>query len=164
MTHFALRWSIGFLIVAAGILATAYANKPTTQLAELSWISGCWIYETEKVRSEECWMEPAGTLILGLHRDVRSGGKTFFEYLRIELTDSAIVYFATPRGKETTGFPLKESTRNRVVFENPTHDFPQRIIYHLRDDGTMLASIEGMQAGELRTEEWVWRRGSITSR
>lgn len=109
-------------------------------------------------------MEPAGTLILGLHRDVRPNGKTFFEYLRIEQTDSAIVYFATPRGKETTGFALKEMSRNRVVFEDPTHDFPQRVIYHLRDDGTMLASIEGMQEGKLRTEEWLWRKGSITSK
>ena len=109
-------------------------------------------------------MDPAGTLILGLHRDVRPDGKTFFEYLRSEQTDSAIVYFATPRGKETTGFPLKESTKNRAVFENLSHDFPQRVIYHLRDDGTLLASIEGMQNGELRTEEWLWHRGSITSK
>jgi hypothetical protein len=51
-----------------------------------------------------------------------------------------------------------------VVFENPAHDFPQRVIYHLKDDGTMVASIEGLQDGQLRTEEWVWRKGSITSK
>jgi hypothetical protein len=160
-----MRLRILLMAVISWLLAgDATANKPGTALAELGWISGCWIHETEKVRSEECWMDPAGTLILGLHRDVRPGGKSFFEYLRIEQTDSAIVYFATPRGKETTGFPLKESTKNRVVFENLTHDFPQRVIYHLRDDGTMLASIEGLQDGELRTEEWLWHRGSITSK
>lgn len=160
---------LGGIAVIALILGLSLAKgtgaeeaKPT--LADLAWISGCWQIETEKVRSEECWMEPAGTLILGLHRDVRSNGKTFFEYLRIEQTDSAIVYFATPRGKETTGFPLKETSKNKVVFENPDHDFPQRVIYHLRDDGTMVASIEGLQDGQMRTEEWVWRKGSISSK
>lgn len=163
ITRFAAA-ALTLLVVTLGFFASGFANKPTTALAELGWISGCWIHESEGVRSEECWMDPAGTLILGLHRDVRPGGKTFFEYLRIEQTDSAIVYFATPRGKETTGFPLKESAKNRVVFENPTHDFPQRVIYHLRDDGTMVASIEGMHDGELRTEEWLWHRGAITAK
>jgi len=164
-----MKLILGGISCIALVLGLSLANGPSAEetkptLADLAWISGCWLLETEKVRSEECWMEPAGTLILGLHRDVRPNGKTFFEYLRIEQTDSAIVYFATPRGRETTAFSLKETTKNRVVFENPAHDFPQRVIYHLRDYGTMIASIEGMQDGQLRTEEWVWRKGSITSK
>ena len=34
-----------------------------------------------------------------------------------------------------------------VVFENPQHDFPQRIIYRLEKDGSLLARIEGVNQG-----------------
>ena len=32
----------------------------------------------------------------------------------------------------------------KVVFENPEHDFPQRIIYQLDDDGNLAGRIEGL--------------------
>ncbi|MND00816.1 hypothetical protein D3C83_195580 [compost metagenome] len=36
----------------------------------------------------------------------------------------------------------------RIVFENPTHDFPQRVIYQGRDDDGLLGRIEGESGGE----------------
>ena len=36
---------------------------------------------------------------------------------------------ATPSGQERTVFPATEVTDARAVFENPEHDFPQRITY-----------------------------------
>lgn len=164
MSCITTRVAVLGLVLTVGTASPVNAADSTATLADLSWLAGCWIHESKGVRSEECWMEPAGTLMPGLHRDVRPNGKTFFEYLRIEKTDSAIVYFATPSGKETTLFPLLKSTKNHVVFENPMHDFPQRIIYELRADGTLRAAIEGLQDGEMRSEEWVWHKGSITSK
>ena len=43
----------------------------------------------------------------------------------------------------------------RVVFENPTHDFPQRIIYW-KDGADLRARIEGTQNGKEGSQEWRW--------
>ena len=46
----------------------------------------------------------------------------------------------------------------RVVFENPEHDFPQRILYWLDDDDMLHARIEGTEGGETHSMEWRYRR------
>ena len=46
------------------------------------------------------------------------------------------------------------------MFENPDHDFPRTISYHL-DDGNLRVRIEGEEGGEGRTEEWTWRPSSL---
>ena len=81
-----------------------------------------------------------------------------FEYLRIQRTPSGIVYLASPAGRDPTPFPLTTLEDRRVVFENPDHDFPQRITYWLDETGALHARVEGDVNGDTRTDEWVWQR------
>lgn len=46
-----------------------------------------------------------------------------------------------------TAFRLIKFSASEVVFENPTHDFPQRIIYRL-DKANLFARIEGTNNGK----------------
>jgi Domain of unknown function (DUF6265) len=98
-------------------------------------MAGTWTGVQEKVEMEEHWLPPKGNTMLGLHRDVASGKTVMFEFLRIEWTPEGITYWASPRGRAATPFRLKEARDKYVVFENPEHDFPQRIIYWLEKDG-----------------------------
>ncbi len=91
--------------------------------------------------------------MLGVNRTVRSDGKTAFEFMRIARTDQGISLFASPGGKSATEFPLKRLTKDRVVFENPDHDFPQRIIYH-RNGDQLSGRIEGTIDGQEKSTEW----------
>ena len=96
-----------------------------------------------------------GGLMLGVHRDVAGGKAVHFEFLRIESTPGGIVYLASPQGKPATPFKMVESAKERVVFENPDHEYPRRILYWLAD-GKMHARIEGTPRGKAKSEEWVW--------
>lgn len=59
-------------------------------------------------------------------------------------TDSGFYFVAAPsQNPEPTLFKLISSDSMRFVFENPTHDFPQRVIYHLVAQDTLQARIEG---------------------
>lgn len=107
---------------------------------------------------EELWTAPKGGTMLALHRDVKEGRTVSFEYLRIESGPEGLVYQASPRGRPATPFRLKEAAAKRVVFENPEHDFPQRILYWLTEDGALHARIEGTLKGKPQSEEWSWRR------
>lgn len=102
-------------------------------------------------------MAPDGGLLLGLHRDVRASGRTFFEFLRIEESDSGLVYVAQPLGRPPVRFPLLTIGESEVVFENAAHDFPQRIIY-TREDNVLRARVEGTIDGTGRVESWEWVR------
>ena len=125
------------------------------QLGDCAFLTGVWVSQGQDVMQEEHWMSPAGGIMVGMHRDVRPNGSSFFEFLHIEQRADGIYYLASPRGKAPIAFKLIEKGSDRVVFENPNHDFPQKIIYVLRE-GKLVARIEGLQDGELSAMEWQW--------
>ena len=114
------------------------------------WMTGSW----KANGSEEHWTSADGDVMLGMSREVRDG-KTSFEFLRIEKKDGTLVYQAMPFGHPPTPFPLKSMTSTRAVFENPSHDFPQRIIYW-RDGARLCARIEETVHGKEDGDEWCW--------
>lgn len=133
--------------IVAVVLALACSGavtpaSPSPTVDQLNWMAGSW----------------SGGMMLGLHRDLLPDGDVFFEYLRIETTPEGIVYVASPRGGKSTNFRLLESKGRRVVFHNPGHDFPQRVIYELRDAGRLCARIEGEREGREAATEWCWTR------
>lgn len=150
----------------APLLLTLLATAPpapghAASLGDLAWMSGSWIGEQNGVRAEEHWTRPEGGVMLAVHRDVRDGRATSFEFLRIVERGDSLVCVALPRGRNETPFPLKELGGRRVVFENPGHDFPQRILYRQTRPNDLRARTEGTIEGRLESEEWVWRRGKL---
>ena len=155
-----VRWIIVVACVAvSGAFASSGARQERTGVASLEWLAGMWSGMDGGTKVEEVWMRPSAGVMLGVHRDVDSAGFVWFEYLRIETRGGTAVYAAMPGGRPAVLFPVKEITRNHVVFENVENDFPQRIIYHLNDDGSLLARIEGMEAGIVKSKEWIWKKG-----
>lgn len=134
------------------------AQGPARGVEDLAWMQGAWSGEKDGVAMEEMWTAPRGGALLGLHRDVKGGRLVSYEFLRIQATDTGIVYFASPRSAPPTAFKLVETGDKRVVFENKEHDFPQRILYWLDAKGALHARIEGPQGGKTVSEEWVWTR------
>ena len=148
------RWIAIMAVLWTLALPLAAEEDP---LAALAWISGTWEGENGNIRMEEIWTRPAGGLILGVHRDLFPGGRSFFEYLRIEQRGDDIFYIAAPRGENATEFRLTELLDNGAVFENPEHDFPQKLVY-TRDGDTLRATIEGVANGKRRSSGWKWHR------
>lgn len=135
------------------------AAKPT--LDSLAWLAGSWSGTERGIEMEEHWTAPKGHSMVGLHRDVGKGRTMLFEFLRIEQRGDEIVYLSMPNGRSpATPFPLKEVAGTRVVFENPTHDFPQRIIYW-KDGADLRARIEGTLNGKEGSQEWRWSPGAL---
>jgi hypothetical protein len=131
----------------------AFPLAAETKLADLSWISGTWTATIDGTTMEEHWTTPAGGLLLGVHRDI-TPKRTSFEFLRIAETKDGIAYIAQPGGRPATTFLLAEASENRVVFANPAHDFPKRIIYWLHE-GQLCARVEGDGGAG---EQWCWSR------
>ncbi len=147
------------LAVVVGLAGSPLSGAGSADLASLAWLAGSWEgKDASGLEMEEVWTAPKGGTMLGLHRDVKDGKLASFEFLRIESGADGLVYQAQPRGRAATPFHLKESASKKVVFENLKHDFPQRILYWVTDDGALHARVEGMQGGKLVGEEWSWRR------
>ena len=154
-----------FFIASAHFCATNASEKPPAadktgsgSLDRVKWMAGYWVGEYEGTKMEECWMEPSGGIMLGLHRDVKESRARFFEFLRIESTPEGIIYYANPGGGATTPFRRVNDEEKRAVFENMEHDYPQRIIYRLDEKDTLHVRVEGNVRGKMEYEEWIWHR------
>lgn len=98
--------------------------------------------ETEGQVIEETWMPAHGTMMLGLSH-TRVGDKTVgFEFMRIVFVDGVATFIAQPGGKPPTSFVRTDGGEFWARFENPAHDFPQRIEYRRVDD-RLMAEIGG---------------------
>jgi hypothetical protein len=102
---------------------------------QLGWLAGCWQGEARGRTFEEHWMKPAGGSMIGMSRTVAQAKTVATEFLSIEVVEGKLSYVARPSGQATTAFPATKVTATEVVFENLTHDFPQRIIYRKTAEG-----------------------------
>ncbi len=145
----------GALIVAALCALQAAAPRPTVE--RLAWLQGCW--ESRDGSVAEQWMKPGGGSMLAMGRTTRDGRTVAYEFIRVwQDVDGAIYFTARPSGQPEASFKLVRATDREAVFENPEHDFPQRIIYRLADDGSLLAGIEGKDGEKVRGESFPMKR------
>lgn len=110
---------------------------------DVSWLSGCWQAVGGDAGSEEHWLTPAGGSMLGIARTVHGGKTVAYEYMRIHEEKNALIFTAKPSGKAEASFLLLSLDKQKVVFENLRPEFPQRVIYHLQENGNLLGRIEG---------------------
>jgi hypothetical protein len=135
-----LNKSASALILALAAGGAAAADP----VARLGWLQGCWQTSGAEAGSGEQWMAAAGGTVLGMSRTVRKGVTTEYEFLQIrEVEPGKLAYIAMPSGRPPTTFKLLRESDTEFVFENPAHDFPQRIIYKRDGDRVLNARIEG---------------------
>ena len=124
-----------------------------TRIASLAWMGGTWVHEDARQRVTEGWIGPGNGTMLGTNLTARNDGRALFEFMRMAETPEGVSYYASPGGRAAVEFRAREVGEARVVFENATHDFPQRVIYW--KEGELLAArIEGTIRGKERSEEW----------
>jgi hypothetical protein len=130
-------------------------------VSDLGFMSGCWRGLTRSGTTiEEFYTAPASNLIVGTTRYVRDGRVVDFEFTRIDQTDSGVVITPHPKGIRSVSFAPKAIERNRAVWEHPTHDFPQRILYMRVAHDTLVARIEGRTPSGDRALEWRMARAA----
>lgn len=131
---------------------------PPARLSDLGWMSGQWQTEAQNEDfTQEVWSEPRGGIMLGYSRSGRGERTREFEFLRIQAgADGVLTYYAQPGGRPPVGFRLVAHDSTSATFENPQHDFPQRIRYERVGDVTIYATISKLDGSN--GMRWQYRR------
>lgn len=116
---------------------------------KVSWISGCWLGDVDGAKYEECWTSPLGNFMQGSGRMVKGDKILMREHVTIEKEGEDLVMYILGYGEKlkpeeqgTIGFKLVKASKNEAVFENPTHNYPQRIVYTKDGKNGLIARIE----------------------
>jgi hypothetical protein len=155
----------GKVVIAAGlaVLAGASALQPAKGVQRAAWLAGCWEAQSAQRTIEEQWMAPRGRTMLGMSRTVHGDSTVETEMVMLREEGERLAYEAHPSGQSAATFRSAGITDTSVVFDNPTHDFPQRIGYERRGADSLLAWIEGTMSGRNRRADFRYRRARCPS-
>lgn len=125
-------------LIILGLLTApipAFAVSDAPEMPE--WMVGAWEHKADNAWADEHWTPLRGDLMLGSSRSGTGETLNFWEQMRIQKEeDGAVVFWAIAGDQKPVRFEATGSGENSIVFENPDHDYPQRI--HYWREGTAL--------------------------
>ena len=153
------RWLSALIVI--GCAVTCFAPEPPAKakIESAGWLAGTWESNESGRSVTEHWMPPAGGTMLGLSRTIARGRTVEHEFLVLRQDeDGGLSYVAQPSRQAEATFKLTKATTTELVFENPEHDFPQRIHYTLKNATNLVAIVEGTKNGKTRRVEFNYTR------
>lgn len=100
----------------------------------LDWLAGRWCIGDPGRQVDEVWLPEAGGESIGMSRTLRGAKVQSFEYMRIASDDKGASLHVQPNGAPPTIFSQAARGDGWIRFENPAHDFPNRIEYRRQGD------------------------------
>lgn len=128
---------------------------------ELQQLTGTWRMQTAKRTIYESWQKAGSTSMLGRSFFIRGTDTVVMENIELSQKEKDIYYIpivSNQNGGQPTSFKLVSSANKTFVFENPEHDFPQRVIYHLVSKDSVHAWIEGKNKGKDARSDFYYSR------
>jgi len=131
------------------------------ELEKANWLIGEWQNNLAKGNASEIWEKKNDSAYIGKSYFIRGKDTLSSEVISLEQTDNKLFYIPIVKGQnngQPVKFVLTSSMSNQLVFENPEHDFPQKISYTLIDKDSLLAEISGMIEGKLSSQKYPMAR------
>ena len=135
--------------------------KPVKKIAEAGWLVGTWSGNSGERSNYETWEKYNDSTYVGRSYSIQVGDTVSSESIRLVQQGEIINYIPTVEGQNNdmpVMFTLISSDSNKLIFENPAHDFPQRITYRMVSHDSLIAEISGLINGEPHAQEFPMRR------
>jgi hypothetical protein len=145
------------LLALLSFVPRSWSQTTPPTIDRVAWLQGCWASTAAPRTVEEMWMAPRGGTMLGMGRTVSDGRLIEYELVVVREQAGQLAYQAHPSGQPSAVFVSTSVTDSSVVFENPQHDFPQKVGYR-REGETLSAWIEGALNGMPRRVDFSYRR------
>ena len=121
------------------------------RIGRATWLIGEWENNYEGGRMFESWEFAGDSLMSGLSYTIENGDTVAFETISLRQRGIDLFYIPTVNNQnegEVVEFKLTIFTDSTLVFENPNHDFPQKISYINYGGDSLLAEISGIYEDE----------------
>jgi hypothetical protein len=158
--------SVIFLAAACGDAreksTDTVSGSPAYELIrKLNWLSGSWSGRSPDGIFGEGWELVNDSVYHGKGYFIVGKDTVSSESLRLVQEGTQLFYEPTVKnqnGGKAVRFEMTSLSENTVVFENPSHDFPQKINYTLVNPDSLVAEISGEIEGKHRSEVFAMAR------
>lgn len=142
--------------------AEATPAKTYASLEKASWFIGEWGNKSAEGELTERWKKENDSVYHGESYFVVGGKDTVFkEHVRLEEANGILAYIVTVPNQnngEAVRFEMTSVKDNQIVFENPKHDFPNKVVYNKVGNDSLVAEIFGTQKGKPSTEKFAMKK------
>ncbi|MDX2045181.1 MAG: DUF6265 family protein [Chitinophagaceae bacterium] len=144
---------IPMFLFTALVSATGLAQTAQDNFKKLNSLQGLWQMTTSRGVLHEEWKTSGNDIMKSQSYRVNNNDTVMMETAELLKKGKDIFYIPTVpnqnQGKPVE-FKLTSAQNNEYIFENPEHDFPQRIIYNLKSATETEATIDGSINGQYR--------------
>jgi hypothetical protein len=141
------------------ILMSCNGSKPTQtrQLEKAEWLVGEWENKSPFGNLSESWQKQNDSLFNGQSFFIKGKDTIHSEAIVLSELKGVVTYSPQVKGQnddKPVDFKMTSATDKQLVFENPTHDFPQKITYTKITNDSLVAEISGKQQGKPASEQF----------
>ncbi|HOD10704.1 MAG TPA: DUF6265 family protein [Flavobacterium sp.] len=136
-------------------------KKKYLQLENANWFLGEWKNTSPEMDFTENWKKETDSSYRAQSFIVAANDTVFFEHVLLEEANDSLFYRAYERKEklsQAVSFYATKIDSNQIIFENPKHDFPTKIIYKKVTTDSIVASIYGKQKGKSVSETFPMKR------
>ncbi|MGO4770638.1 DUF6265 family protein [Flavobacterium sp. W22_SRS_FK3] len=122
------------------------------------WLIGNWENKNPDGMLTENWEKLNDSTFNAYSYFVKQNDTLHFETIVLAQKGETLTYFATVKGQndeKAVAFKATSESDQQLVFENPKHDYPQKITYTKGTNNTLNAEISGKLQGKLTTERFI---------
>ncbi len=158
-----------FVVIASFVSCSNSSNSKTSDLNEskypnlekASWLIGKWQNRSAEGILHEIWEKKNDSTFIGSSFFVVGNDTVSSESISLEERGKDLFYIPTVKNQndgKSIIFTLTSLTTNQLVFENPTHDFPQKITYTQVTSNSLVAVISGVVNGKENSQNFPMSR------
>lgn len=136
---------------------TGVNSNSFTELEKASWLLGGWQNNSPEGSATEVWEKQNDSTFTGKSYFVVGKDTVSYETISLEQHGKELFYIPIVKGQnngQPVKFTLTALTSKQLVFENPKHDFPQKISYTQLTTDSLLAEISGTIEGKENSQKF----------
>jgi len=156
--QFKLQLLIVLCITSAHSIFGQQKNQPITHA---KWLIGSWKNQSAKTVDIETWKKLNDSTFIGRSYSLTGADTVSSEHIQLEQHKGKLYYIPMVKnqnGGKAVTFTLTSSNNKHLVFENPEHDFPQKITYTQITNDSLVAEISGTRKGRQKAIQFPMKR------
>ena len=149
------------LLASLLLVISCKKDNLADKLNPAQWIVGNWEQKTDKGILTESWQRLNDSVFVGSCYFINESDTLHRETMLLEQRADSITYSANVTGQnndKAVPFTFTTANTNSLVFENPTHDYPQKIVYQKNKSNDLVVTVSGMLRGKKSMETYTMSR------
>lgn len=126
-----------------------------------NWILGNWENKSVDGNLSETWKKVNDSTFEAQSYFIKEKDTLHFESIILQQKGEELTYSTMVKGQneeKAVAFKLTTTTEKQLVFENPKHDYPQKIIYSEINPDSIVVKISGIQQGKPSSEQYSMKK------